>query len=179
MRALYHLLPTKKPTSKTKASPTHEFIHRLFRRKPRWRSLAASGKTRELIHWLFRGRPWWRSLAALAMMFLSAVCFVGCSFYILLVARAWRSSEYAYLPIMVVTLVLWGGAQTLVAFAANQLGVGAQPPPLEEWSIPQGSLGIWALSVLGTLCFIVVAWVGLFVCMLLYMLFIALGFFPI
>ena len=52
------------------------------------------------------------------------------------------------------TFLLWGFAQTLIIFAANQLGADSQPPPLEKWPFLQGYLGLWALSVLGTLVFI-------------------------
>ena len=146
MNPLYHLLPTKKPTSKTKTR----------QRKPRWRSLAAFGMARELIRWLWWGMPRWRLLAALTMMFLAACCFPTLFMYRALILKA-MSPAQGLAATLGATFLLWGFAQALIIFAAYQLGKGAQPPPLEKWPFLQGYLGLWVLSALGTIGFVCVA----------------------
>ena len=105
---------------------------------------------RELIHWARWGIPRWRLLAAVAVMFLASCCFQTLFIYRVMVLKA-VSPVQGLVPTLGATFLLWGFAQALIIFAANQLGKGVQPPPLEKWPFLQGYLGLWTLSVLGTL----------------------------
>ena len=105
---------------------------------------------RRLLHRCLWGIPLWRLMIALASMFLSAVFCV-----------VWLTLILTYLLILpLATFIFLGSSQALIAFAAYQLGVNAQPPPDGRMPSLQGYRKQLVLSVCVTLVFILVVEVG-------------------
>ena len=100
----------------------------------------------------------------MALMFLSAYCFVSWVEFVLIGFKIVKGHEYSVGSVAMMTggnILYLGFAHALIALAAHQLGVDVRGTGLRKGAVPKGIGREWVLAILGTLVCIVVSVIGL------------------
>ena len=111
------------------------------------------------------GRPLGRVLVAVAMMMLSAYCFISWIEFVLITFKIVNNHGYSIENAAMMTggyILYLGFAHGFTAIAAHQLDVDVQAAPRRSgrWALPERFRREWVLSVLGTLVCIFVVGLG-------------------